>query len=114
PRAPHATLKEANEAALKSYGFTEAALRNSEVVRAMGMLPTLGAAWARHRAVTIERGAAAAEQSNSYTDIIKAARMGIQVLVIAVGAYLTINGKMHSGMIFANMILVSRALQPIE
>jgi len=113
-RAIRPAAREANDAALKSYAFTEAALRNGEVVRAMGMLPTLGSAWARHRAVTIERGAAAAEQSNSYTDIIKAVRMVIQVLVIAVGAALILDHKMAQGMIFANMILVSRALQPIE
>jgi PrtD family type I secretion system ABC transporter len=113
-RAIRPVAKEANDAALKSYAFTEAALRNGEVVRAMGMLPTLGAAWARHRQVTIERGAVAAEQSNFYTDIIKAVRMGIQVLVIAVGAALILDHKMAQGMIFANMILVSRALQPIE
>lgn len=106
--------REAGDAALKSYAFTDAALRNGEVVRAMGMLPTLGAAWADHRRVTIERGAAAAEQSNLFTDIIKAVRMGIQVLIIAIGAYLIIKGKIHSGMLFANMILASRALQPIE
>jgi ATP-binding cassette subfamily C exporter for protease/lipase len=106
--------REASDAALKSYAFTEAALRNGEVVRAMGMLPTLGASWADHRRVTIERGAAAAEQSNMFTDIIKAVRMGIQVLIIAIGAYLIIKGKIHSGMLFANMILASRALQPIE
>ncbi|MBL8772027.1 MAG: type I secretion system permease/ATPase [Phenylobacterium sp.] len=113
-RATGAALKDANEAALKSYGFTDAALRNGEVVRAMGMLPTLGQAWARHRAVTIERGAAAAEASNMYTDIIKAVRMGIQVLIIAVGAHLILKGDIHMGMLFANMILASRALQPIE
>ncbi|MFC3068726.1 type I secretion system permease/ATPase [Phenylobacterium soli] len=113
-RAVRPPAREANDAQLKSYAFTEAALRNGEVVRAMGMLPTLGAAWARHRAVTIERGAAAAEQSNMYTDIIKAVRMGIQVLVIAVGAYLILKGQIHQGMLFANMILVARALQPIE
>lgn len=113
-RATRSALKDANEAALKSYAFTDAALRNGEVVRAMGMLPTLGAAWARHRGVTIERGAAAAEASNMYTDIIKAARMGIQVLIIAIGAYLILKGSIHSGMLFANMILASRALQPIE
>jgi PrtD family type I secretion system ABC transporter len=113
-RAIRPAMRDASDAAIKSYAFTEAALRNGEVVRAMGMLPTLGAAWARHRAVTIERGAVASEQSNLYTDIIKAVRMGIQVLVIAVGTYLIIKGKMQSGMIFANMILVSRALQPIE
>lgn len=113
-RATQGALKEANEAALKSYGFTDAALRNGEVVRAMGMLPTLGQAWARHRAITIERGAAAAEASNMYADIIKAVRMGMQVLIIAIGAWLIMKGDIHSGMLFANMILASRALQPIE
>ncbi|MBL8554815.1 MAG: type I secretion system permease/ATPase [Phenylobacterium sp.] len=113
-RATQGALKDANEAALRSYGFTDAALRNGEVVRAMGMLPTLGQAWARHRQVTIERGAAAAEASNMYTDIIKAVRMGMQVLIVAIGAYLILEGKIHSGMLFANMILASRALQPIE
>jgi ATP-binding cassette subfamily C exporter for protease/lipase len=113
-RATQSALKDANEAALKSYAFTDAALRNGEVVRAMGMLPTLGQAWAKHRGVTIERGAAAAEASNMYTDIIKAVRMGMQVLIVAIGAYLIIKGRIHSGMLFANMILASRALQPIE
>jgi len=113
-RAIRPVQREANDAALKSYAFTEAALRNGEVVRAMGMLPTLGAAWTQHRAVTIERGAAASEQSNAYTDVIKAVRMGIQVLIIAIGAYLILKGAIHSGLLFANMILASRALQPIE
>lgn len=113
-RASQPALRDANEAALKSYAFTDAALRNGEVVRAMGMLPTLGGAWARHRAVTIERGAAASEIANTYNDIIKTVRLSIQVLIIAVGAYLILRGQIHSGMLFANMILASRALQPIE
>jgi len=107
-------MKEANDAALKSYAFTDAALRNGEVVRAMGMLPTLGAAWASFRGTTIERGADASEKSNFYTDTIKAVRMGMQILIVAIGAYLILKGKLHSGMLFANMILASRALQPIE
>jgi ATP-binding cassette, subfamily C, bacterial exporter for protease/lipase len=64
--------------------------------------------------VTIERGADAAELSNLFTDIIKAFRLGIQILIIAIGAWLIIKGKIHPGMLFANMILASRALQPIE
>jgi len=113
-RAVQNSLKEANEAALRSYGFTDAALRNGEVVRAMGMLPTLGQAWARHRAVTIERGAEAAGASNFYTDLIKFVRMAMQVLIVAIGAFLILKGEIHPGMLFANMILASRALQPIE
>jgi PrtD family type I secretion system ABC transporter len=106
--------KDASDGQLRSYAFTDAALRNGEVVRAMGMLPTLGASWAGHRAVAIERGASASEISNTFTDIIKAVRMGIQVLIIALGAYLILKAKIHQGMLFANMILASRALAPIE
>ena len=113
-RAIRPISKEASDAGLKSYAFTDAALRNGEVVRAMGMLPTLGAAWARHRSVTIERGATSAEASNFYTNVIKGVRMSVQVLIVAIGAYLILKGKIHSGMLFANMILASRALQPIE
>ena len=107
-------MREAQDGQLRSYAFTDAALRNGEVVRAMGMLPTLGASWAAHRRVAIERGASASEISNTYTDIIKAVRMGIQILVIGIGAFLILKGKLHQGMLFANMILASRALQPIE
>jgi ATP-binding cassette subfamily C exporter for protease/lipase len=113
-RAMRPPLKESTDAALKSYAFTDAALRNGEVVRAMGMLPTLGAAWANFRAITIDRGAVASEASNAYTDTIKTVRMGIQILIIAIGAFLIVKGKLHSGMLFANMILASKALQPIE
>jgi ATP-binding cassette subfamily C exporter for protease/lipase len=38
----------------------------------------------------------------------------MQVLIVAIGAYLIIDHRVHSGMLFANMILASRALQPIE
>ena len=107
-------MREANEAAIRSYAFTEAALRNGEVVRAMGMLPTLGSAWAHFRRITIERGADTAEKSNAFTDTIKATRMGIQILTIAIGAWLIMKGQLHSGMLFANMILAARALSPIE
>jgi PrtD family type I secretion system ABC transporter len=107
-------LKDANDGQLRSYAFTDAALRNGEVVRAMGMLPTLGASWAAHRRVAIERGAAASELSNTFTDIIKAVRMAMQVLIIAIGAYLIMKAKLPQGMLFANMILTARALQPIE
>lgn len=113
-RAVRPPMKESNDAALRSYAFTDAALRNGEIVRAMGMLPTLGAAWAQSRAITIERGAIASEASNAYTDTIKAVRMGMQILIVAIGAYLILKMKLHSGMLFANMILASRALQPIE
>lgn len=107
-------LRDANEAALKSYGFTDAALRNVEAVRAMGMVESLGSRWAVSRAVTMDKSSVASERASVLSNLSKFARQAIQVLIIAIGAYLVIEGKIHSGLLFANMILGARALQPIE
>lgn len=113
-RVTRPALKEANDAALRSYGFTDAALRNGEVVRAMGMVEPLGSRWASFRQITMERSAAASERASHLSNLSKFLRMAIQIVIIAIGAYLVLKGKIHSGMLFANMILASRALQPIE
>lgn len=113
-QATRPPLKEANEAAIKSYGFTDAALRNSEAVRAMGMMEPLGARWAVFRATTMNRSSVASERASALSNYSKFARQAIQVLIIAIGAYLVVKGKINSGLLFANMILGARALQPIE
>lgn len=107
-------LQQANEAALKGYAFTEAGLRNSEVVRAMGMLDALGARWSTFRAQSIERGAWASQRASVLSNATKFTRMAIQILVIGLGAYLVVTGQIHPALLFANMILASRALQPVE
>ena len=113
-RATRPALKEANDAALRSYSFTDAALRNGEVVRAMGMVEPLGSRWAGFRSITMERSASASERASVLSNVSKFTRQAIQVLIIAIGAYLVVKGKIHSGLLFANMILAARALQPIE
>ena len=107
-------LNEANEAALRSYAFTDAALRNSEVVRAMGMVEPLGGRWAVFRQVTMDRSAEASSLASAISNVSKFWRQAIQMLIIAIGAYLVVKGTIHSGLLFANMILAARALQPID
>lgn len=113
-RATRPIIKEANGAALKSYGFTEAGLRNSEVVRAMGMLSSIGRQWAGFRVQTMTQNASALRQSDFWGGLIKFLRMCVQVLIIAVGADLIIDHKIGAGLLFANMILSARALAPID
>ncbi|WP_426050875.1 type I secretion system permease/ATPase [Brevundimonas sp. SL161] len=113
-RTSRPALRAANDAALKSYAFTEAGLRNSEVVRAMGMLNHIGRQWAGFRARSLDQGSVANDQSDFWGNAIKLVRMVIQVVIIAAGAYLIINQEIGAGMLFANMILSSRALAPIE
>ena len=113
-RATHQRLKSASAGAIRSYQFTDAALRNGEVVRALGMLPRLGAQWAELRHKSLFAGSAAAETSSRYQGFIKYIRMLIQIAVIAIGAFLVVDRKIPSGLLFANMILAARALAPIE
>jgi PrtD family type I secretion system ABC transporter len=106
--------REANSAAIRSYAFTDAGLRNSEVVRAMGLLPNIGRQWAAFRAETLTKGSEAAHHQEFWTGLIKFVRMSVQVLIIAIGADLVIDHKIGSGLLFANMILTARALAPID
>ena len=89
-RATRKPRTESSDAALESYSFTEAALRNGEVVRALGMLPTLGRQWAGLRHVSVTAGSRAFDKSNVYGTAIKLVRMLIQIAIIAIGAYLVI------------------------
>ena len=113
-RATKPPMRASNEAALKSYAFAEAAMRNVEAVRAMGMVEALGARWAGFRHITMDAGSIASDRASLLSNLSKFTRQAIQVLIIATGAYLAINGKISSGLLFANMILAARALQPIE
>ena len=113
-RATRPTLKLANEATLRSYAYSDGALRNGEVVRAMGMLKSLSRPWGSFRAVANQRGAEASERGVVYTNLIKFARLGLQIVVVAVGAWLVLRKDIAPGLIFANMILSGRALQPLE
>ena len=87
-RATHGAIKESSDAAIASYSFTDAALRNGEVVRALGMLPTLGRQWARNRYMSVASGSQAAQRGGFYSGAIRFVRMLIQILIIAVGAWL--------------------------
>jgi len=113
-RATRATLRDSGDMAIQSYAFTDAALRNGEVVRALGMLPTLGRKWAMYRHASVSSGSAASDQAGLYSNAIRTVRMMIQIATIAVGAYLVIERAIPGGMLFANMILAARALAPIE
>jgi len=113
-RATHSALKEQSAASIKSYSFTDSALRNAEIVRALGMLPMLGGAWAHFRHTALQMGVVASDRGSFYSAALRFVRMFIQIAIIGLGAWLIIEGSIGSGLLFANMILSSRALAPID
>jgi PrtD family type I secretion system ABC transporter len=107
-------LAESNEAAARSYNFTEMSLRNTEVVRAMGMTGGLLKRWSRDRTRMLERQVAASDRAATMQSIIRFLRLSMQSLVLGLGAYLVIERLTTAGAMFAASILLGRALQPVE
>src|SRR6185436_19489980 len=107
-------LTESNEAASRNYSFTEMALRNWEVVQAMGMMGGLLQRWGRDRNRMLERQVTASDRAATMQSIIKFLRMSVQSVILALGAYLVIERLATVGAMFAASILLGRALQPVE
>ncbi|WP_439374506.1 type I secretion system permease/ATPase [Bradyrhizobium sp. DASA03120] len=107
-------LTESNEAAARSYNFTEMSLRNTEVVRAMGMTGGLLRRWSRDRDRMLERQVAASDRAAAIQSLIRFLRLAMQSLILGLGAYLVIERVTTVGSMFAASILLGRALQPVE
>jgi ATP-binding cassette subfamily C protein len=107
-------LTESNEAAARSYSFTEMSLRNTEVVRAMGMTRGLLRRWRHDRDRMLERQVAASDRAATIQSLIRFLRLAMQSLILGLGAYLVIERDTTVGSMFAASILLGRALQPVE
>ncbi|HTJ58449.1 MAG TPA: type I secretion system permease/ATPase [Devosiaceae bacterium] len=94
--------------------IVELSIRNAEVLMAMGILVGVRDNW-RHSS---ERAASAslrlADKSGTLLEASKISRMLLQSGVLALGAYLVINGQASGGVIIASSILSSRALAPVD
>lgn len=107
-------LSESNEAASRSYSFTEMSLRNTEVVRAMGMTAGLLLRWSGDRDRMLERQVTASDRAATIQSLIRFLRLSMQSLILGLGAYLVIERLTTAGAMFAASILLGRALQPVE
>ncbi|MCP3459193.1 type I secretion system permease/ATPase [Bradyrhizobium sp. CCGUVB23] len=107
-------LAEASEAASRNYSFTEMSLRNTEVVRAMGMTSGLLQRWSRDRSRMLERQVTASDRAATMQSLIRFLRLSMQSLILGLGAYLVIERLTTAGAMFAASILLGRALQPVE
>src|SRR4029078_4399696 len=107
-------LAESNEAASRNYSFTEMSLRNTEVVRAMGMTQGLLKRWGRDRNRMLDRQVAASDRAATMQSIIRFLRLAMQSLILGLGAYLVIERAATVGAMVAASILLGRALQAVE
>jgi ATP-binding cassette subfamily C protein len=107
-------LRQANEAAVRAYGFTDAALRNAEVIQAMGMQNCLLGYWDGDRREMLGTQAVASDRNATLTALIKFFRLFLQSFILGVGAWLALDHAVTPGVIFAGSLLMGRSLAPIE
>jgi len=107
-------LRRANLAASKTHQRAEAALRNAEVIRAMGMGEGVLRLWRRDSAGTNEAQRAAGTRGGVILALSKFSRLLVQTVILGAGAWLVIHQEASAGAMFASSFLLGRALAPVE
>ena len=107
-------MQEAATTSADRQVFGEAAQRNAEVVRALGMSRRISDHWSHLSEAHIAHQMGASDIVGRYGVASKVFRMVLQSAVLGLGAYLVIVGQASAGVMIAASILVSRALAPIE
>jgi ATP-binding cassette subfamily C protein/ATP-binding cassette subfamily C exporter for protease/lipase/ATP-binding cassette subfamily C protein EexD len=105
---------DANLAQISAMQQAEAAIRNAEVVHAMGMHSAVTARWQATNGDAMEATNRAAERGSILVGLTRFARIFAQILILAAGANLVIHEQLSPGSMIAASILLGRALAPVE
>lgn len=109
-----ALLKEANTAAMSTQRRADAISRNAEVIDSMGMLPSVIGRWRESVAAMTAPQQRAADRAALLVAATKFFRLGVQIAILGVGAYLVLQQELTSGASIAGSIIMGRALAPVE
>jgi PrtD family type I secretion system ABC transporter len=107
-------LREANIAAGKTQQRAEAALRNAEVIRAMGMGAGVLRVWRRETADSVAAQKSAGTRGAMILTASKFTRLVVQTAILGAGAWIVIQHEASAGAMFAASFLLGRALAPVE
>ena len=107
-------LMQSGGASIKSLRVAESAVRNADVIEAMGMMPNIVQRWRQENSAMLEHQAKASQRSGAITAASRFLRLFLQVAMLGVGAWLAINDEVSPGAMIAGSILLGRALAPVE
>lgn len=107
-------LGAANSQHSQETEFTNANLRNAEVLEAMGMTGRLRQRWRAMHNDVLSLQAVASDRSANLTAASRSLRMIAQIGILALGAYLAVQQVVTPGVMIASSIIMSRALSPID
>ena len=94
--------------------YVESSLRNAEVLQALGMTQRLLARWRAQQNRIAGLQTSASRTTVAFTALTKSVRQAIQILMLALGAWLVLTQEASGGIMIATSILLGKAVQPIE
>jgi len=94
--------------------YVESSLRNAEILQALGMTGRLLDRWRILQDRLSAMQTRASRSTVAFTAGTRFVRQAIQVLMMALGAYLVLSQQASAGIMVATTILLGRAVQPVE
>ena len=107
-------LREANWNQIANARNAEDALRNAEVIDAMGMLGPIVARWRMQSERVITDQEVASDRSGVIASTSRFVRLALQMGMLGLGAYLVLDRDMTPGGMIGGSLILARALSPIE
>ena len=105
---------EASGQQVKNQHLADLAVRNSDVIHAMGMFGHFLNGWEMRIKKILSLQQLASNKSSVFFGLSRFLRMVAQVFALGLGAYLVLNIQLTPGGMIAGSILMARALGPVE
>jgi ATP-binding cassette subfamily C exporter for protease/lipase/ATP-binding cassette subfamily C protein EexD len=113
-RLSRRALEQVQTDARQASRYLESSLRNAEILQALGMTDKLLARWRLRQDGIAALQARTQKGALFFTSLTRFARQAVQMMMLALGAWLVLEQQASAGVMIATTILLARALQPIE
>lgn len=104
----------ANDAAVRSHVEVGAAIRNAEIIEALGMRAAIASRWRQGQDRALMLVGAGNTAAKAISAVARSLRMMVQIAMLATGATLLINHQVSAGSMMAATIMLGRLLQPFD
>lgn len=107
-------VSEAQTSSERAHRFAENARSAADLIRCQGMMPAVTDRWLAERDAALDKTMTAVDWTGAFSTFTRSFRLALQSLVLALGAWLVLEGDLTAGAMIAASILLGRALAPVE
>ncbi len=107
-------VMDANTTMAQADAFAESVRVEAELVQSLGMRQSVFERWQNFRVQSLAKTISSSDRTGTFSTASKSLRLFLQSAMLAVGAYLVLQGEMTAGAMIAGSILLGRALAPVE